>query len=110
MKIDSGPIYLQEKLDFDGTELVEELRHKVAAATIRLCDQFVDLYPKVIGYSRKQEGDATFYKRRKPEDSRIDPDKTIREQFNLLRTVDNEKYPAFFEIGGKRFLIKIYNG
>jgi len=49
----------------------------------------------------------SFYLRRRPEDSRLDPDKTIREQFNLLRVVDNEKYPAFFDLHGQRFLLKV---
>ena len=35
-------------------------------------------------------------------------DKTIKEQFNLLRVVDNEKYPAFFDYSGTRYLLKIY--
>ena len=40
-------------------------------------------------------------------DSRLDPDDTIAQQFNLLRVVDNERYPAFFELLGRRYILKI---
>ena len=29
------------------------------------------------------------------------------QQFNLLRVVDNERYPAFFELDGRRYTIQI---
>jgi len=35
-------------------------------------------------------------------------DKTIREQMNLLRVVDNERYPAFFEWQGNRYYLAIW--
>jgi hypothetical protein len=28
-------------------------------------------------------------------------------QFDLLRTVDNDKYPAWFELRGARYVLKI---
>ena len=36
-----------------------------------------------------------------------DISKSLDDQFNLLRTVDNNEYPAFFEINGRRYVIKI---
>ena len=55
----------------------------------------------------KQTGKESFYRRRKPEDSKLDVDKSIKEQFNLLRTVDNDRYPAYFEMFGRKYIIKI---
>ena len=43
----------------------------------------------------------------KSEDSLLDFNKTITEQFNLLRVVDNDKYPAFFENQGEKYFLKI---
>jgi sialic acid synthase SpsE len=37
----------------------------------------------------------------------LDIDKTIQEQFNLLRIVDNEKYPAFFDFADHRYVLRI---
>jgi methionyl-tRNA formyltransferase len=72
-----------------------------------LCLQFIDEYPQILDRARVQKGQASFYPRRRPADSRLDPEKSIAAQFDLLRVVDNEKYPAFFEYRGKKFQLKI---
>ena len=56
---------------------------------------------------KSQRGEETFYKKRTPKDSELDINKTIKEQFNLLRIVDNEKYPAFFKFKNKIYTLKI---
>lgn len=105
--VDAGCIYLQEEIHFDGTELIEELRAAVGKATCKLCTAFVREYPDILRKSREQQGEESFYPRRRPEDSRLDLDKSIREQINLLRVVDNVRYPAFFEWKGHRYRILI---
>jgi UDP-2,4-diacetamido-2,4,6-trideoxy-beta-L-altropyranose hydrolase len=105
--VDSGPIYLQRTIDLDGVELVDELREKQAEATLQLCESFVGAYPRIVESGRPQEGPASFYARRRPEDSELDIDKTVREQFNLLRICDNDRYPAWFTLGGHRFRVLI---
>lgn len=105
-KVDAGKIYLQEIMHFNGTELNEELKRKQGDSTLNLCMQFVQQYSSIT--SREQVGEPTFYAWRKPEDSKLDIHKTIAEQFNLLRVVDNERYPAYFEYLGKKYILKIY--
>ena len=56
----------------------------------------------------KQTGHSSVYPWRHPEDSELDINKAIKQQFNLLRVVDNEKYPAFFKYKNNRYIIKIY--
>jgi len=106
-KVDSGTIYLQDLMVFSGQELVDELRQAQAKATFSLCLQFVQSYPKIIAQGKEQMGEASYYPRRTPKDSELDLDKPLREQFNLLRVVDNEKYPAFFDMNGDRYILKI---
>ena len=105
--VDSGPVYLQKTMSFTGHELVDELRAQQGALTLQLCLEFVDRYPEPVQVAREQEGEPTFYPKRGPQDSELDPDKTIREQFNLLRVVDNERYPAWFELEGQRYVVKV---
>jgi hypothetical protein len=45
--------------------------------------------------------------RRRQSDSRLDPDKTIAEQLNLLRVVDEERYPAYFDYRGHSYHMTI---
>ncbi|RYD06308.1 hypothetical protein N752_05290 [Desulforamulus aquiferis] len=106
-KVDSGVVYLKDVMKFQGLELVDDLRKIQAETTIKMCLEFVDRYPDIIQYGVKQQGESTYYPRRTPKDSRLDVNKTIQEQFNLLRVVDNENYPAFFDINGYRYILKI---
>ncbi len=105
--MDSGPIYAQRHINFEGYELIDGLRKKLAEATYELCSWFVAEYPRSSAQPKIQKGTQTFYSRRGPKDSQLDVNKTIEEQFNLLRIVDNQAYPAFFEWKGRRFVLTI---
>ena len=37
----------------------------------------------------------------------IDPSITIKEQFNIFRVADNDRYPVFFYLNGYKYFIKI---
>ena len=106
-KVDSGTIYAQRWVEFEGHELVDELRAAQGEATRALCREFVDDYPACAERGREQHGEESFYPRRKPDDSRIDPERPLSEQLALLRVVDNGRYPAFFEWRGRCFELHI---
>ena len=106
-RVDAGPIYLQTWITLDGTELVEELRACQADATITLCREWINRYPSIVAEGRPQAGGGTIYRRRTPKDSELDLNKTLGEQFSLLRVVDSERYPAFFSREGERYLVTI---
>jgi methionyl-tRNA formyltransferase len=105
--IDAGQIYCKDSVQFVGNELLGELQAVLGAKIIEMCQRFVHAYPAIIQSGQLQTGPESRYRRRNPKDSRLDPAKTIAEQFNLLRVVDNERYPAFFEWQGRRFILKI---
>jgi len=105
--VDSGDVYAQRTLRFHGHELLPEMHRALAAATTELCEDFIERFPFVVGEARTQSGEASYYPRRRPGDSRLDPDKTLREQFNLLRVCDQERYPAFVEIAGRSYEVRI---
>lgn len=95
-KVDSGVIYAQEWMGFKGHELIDELREVQAKATIKLCKRFVDGYPQILGEAREQVGESDYYPRRLPNDSFINPEKSISELFAQLRVADSDRYPSFF--------------
>ena len=105
-KVDDGPIYGQETIEFKGTELIDELRNLQAKATINLLRQFVNNFPDV--HSKPQTGESTFCRRRTKEDSKLSVDKSLADQFNLLRISDNQRYPAWIEINGQKFELHIF--
>lgn len=106
-KVDSGVIYAQEWIELSGTELVQELREKQAGATIRIARQFLSGFPQTAENGTVQFGEESFYAKRTPVDSQLNTAKTLGEQFNLLRVVDNEKYPAWFTHLGETYTIHI---
>lgn len=107
-RVDSGAIYAQQWLTFHGNELIDELRAALASATNDLCRWFVDNYPQSVENGRPQTGEESFYPRRRPADSRLDPDRTLAEQFDLLRVVDNQRYPAFFAYRGRTYTLQVH--
>ncbi len=106
-KIDAGKVYLRDHMEFSGHELVEELRDTQARVTFELCLKFCREYPRIIQTGAEQTGKSSYYKRRTHVDSQLDVKKSLEEQFDLLRTVDNNKYPAYFEMRGHKYLLKI---
>ena len=104
---DAGPIHLQTSINLNGTELVNEWRKLQAEATINFCLQWVDRYRELIEAARHQTGEVSHYRRRRPADSRLDPERTLAEQFELLRVVDNDRYPAFFEWRGRCYELHV---
>jgi methionyl-tRNA formyltransferase len=102
---DTGVIWIKDEIKLSGTELCDEWRVRQGEKTVELCKRFVTEYGSIIPHP--QEGEPSWYPRRRPADSRLDVKISIEEQFNLLRTVDSERYPAFFDLAGRRYLIKI---
>ncbi|MBU3585139.1 formyltransferase family protein [Polynucleobacter sp. AM-26B4] len=103
--VDAGQIWIQDSIELNGTELVNDWRALQGEKTVELCLLFLKNYESLKPIS--QAGVSTWYRRRTTMDSILDINKSLSDQFNLLRTVDNEKYPAFFEFAGKTYLIKI---
>ena len=107
-ELDSGNIYLQKEVTFEGTELLEDLRKIQAKYIFLLCQEFFERYPSILTEAKEQKGKESFYNRRTPADSELDINKSISDQINLLRIVDNNKFPAFFSYKGQKYNLKIF--
>ena len=105
-KIDNGVIYDKEMVLLSGTELIHELRKKLFEAIKKLTLNFVEKYPNNLG--KVQTGEVSYYKKRTQNDSQLDINKSLKSQFDLLRVVDNERYPAFINYKGRKYILKIY--
>jgi len=104
--IDDGDVYMKDTLNLTGYELNDTLREKQAQKTIEMCIEFVTNYDKY-RIPISQTGEDSYYRKRNSESSQLDIKKTLEEQFNLLRVVNNNEYPAFFEINGNKYILKI---
>ena len=104
--LDSGQIYAQSKIKLTGEELLNEIKEKQGVLTNKMIEEYILAFPNVSGI--EQKGESTFYNKRTPKDSDLDINKSISDQFNLLRIVDNENYPAFFIKNNVKYYLKIY--
>tara|TARA_B100001029_G_scaffold12690_1_gene8526 strand:- start:679 stop:1326 length:648 start_codon:yes stop_codon:yes gene_type:complete len=105
-KVDAGPIYLQNSFTLNGTELSDEIRYLQGLQILKIVRNFLKKYPKI--KSKNQSNKGNFNKRRYPKDSKLNINKTIKQQFNHLRINNNKLYPSFFYFKGKKYIIKIY--
>ena len=104
--VDTGAIWLKTTFTLEGHELLPEINAKLFAAELELMTRGVEGFGLIV--PQAQVGDPGPYQpKRTPEDSRLDPHKSLAEQFDVLRVVDNDRYPAFIEHRGKRYLLKI---
>jgi methionyl-tRNA formyltransferase len=105
-KVDSGKIVLQNKILLKGHELYNEIRDEQFNCTYKLIKKFLCIYPDF--KIRKQKGKSTFLRKRKLEDSKININKNIKSQFNLLRISNNNDWPAFFLYKKNKYILKIF--
>lgn len=104
-KVDSGCVYYRDTIELKGHELNSEIKELQGWKTLHMVMRFINDYPNVKGEA--QRGKESFYKRRRKEDSELDVGCSIAEQFDLLRVVDNKRYPAFFRHRGYEYVISI---
>lgn len=103
--VDAGDIIMQRYLEFQGHELNDEMRNRMGQAIVDMCfDMAISSTPP---HTQPQQGTPSWYDRRYADDSRLDPNQSIADQFNLLRVVDNQAYPAFFDYLGHRYTLTI---
>jgi methionyl-tRNA formyltransferase len=104
--VDSGDIWLKSTFNLDGHELLPEIHEKLFETELLLMTQSIEQFESIRPIPQ-QSDPGTYLPKRSNEDSRLEPSKTIAEQFDLLRVVDSQRYPAFFDYRGKRYLIRI---
>lgn len=104
-QLDAGPVIYRDTMEFSGHELLEELHLALASKTIALCRRF--LAEPVPPAGEAQQGEPTYYRRRSTDNNRLDPNRTIADQFEKLRVCDNERFPARFELRGHRYRLRV---
>jgi methionyl-tRNA formyltransferase len=105
-KVDTGDVWLRTRFALEGHELLPEINEKLFAAELDLMTRAVEAGGRLTPVP--QAGDPGAYMpKRTAESSRLDPERSLAEQFDLLRVVDNERYPAFMDYRGHRYVLRI---
>ncbi|MFN3682389.1 MAG: formyltransferase family protein [Fimbriimonadaceae bacterium] len=105
-EVDSGPIWFKERFRLQGHELADEIQQRLFQTELRLMDRALEEFETVQPQPQPAEG-ASYYPRRRPEDSRIDPHSTLAQSFDAIRIADPDRYPTFFDYRGYRYRIRL---
>lgn len=106
-KVDSGNIWKKIKFKVSECALWNEINKQLFCAEIKLINFAVESFNNVITQPQDQNRKPTYYPRRTPEDSKLDPAKSIESQFNKIRVCDPNRFPAFFELHGQKYKLKL---
>lgn len=102
-KVDSGRIWKKLKFPIPKHALWDEINTRLFEAEIKLIDFAVSEFEQVSPSLQDASIEASYYPRRIPADSQIDPCKSIVSQFDRIRVCDPNRFPAFFELHGKKY-------
>ncbi|WP_286755664.1 methionyl-tRNA formyltransferase [Roseivirga sp. UBA838] len=108
-EMDKGDILLQKAFPvtpFDTTKSVFRKAREVEPEMILEVIHQIEKGKEV--RIPQNEAEATVYNKiRTPNDSEVDPKKSLLELYNEIRACDYDDYPAFFKIAGEKLLIRI---
>jgi methionyl-tRNA formyltransferase len=104
---DTGRIWKKYIYKIEKYYLYKEIIDIVNKSHIDLINFAIQNCDKVRPINQDKNTTPTYLPKRGPNDSEILSDKTIAEQFNLLRICDEKRFPAFFKLHGKKFKISI---
>jgi methionyl-tRNA formyltransferase len=102
-KVDTGHIWLKKKIPVSKTALWDEVNHLLFEAEIQLMNDVLERYDQIKPCQQDADIEPTYHRKRTPEDSRVDPDSSIADQFDLIRMCDPDRYPAWIEIHGQKY-------
>lgn len=102
-KVDTGRIWLKERISVPKTALWDDVNHLLFEAEIKLINRALDEYKLIEPYEQCSDVSASYYPKRGPENSWINENSSISDQFDLLRMCDPARYPAWFEMHGQRY-------
>ncbi len=104
--VDTGDIWRKVTIKLNGTELYDEINQKLFDAEFKLMDWACG---EIDNTSPVKQTDiaGNYYRKRTPQDSQIDIEKSIESQFDLLRVSDPDRYPAYMVIKGQKYKIKL---
>jgi methionyl-tRNA formyltransferase len=99
--VDSGRVWKKLKLPVPKHALWDEINARLFEAEIELMDYALREFERIIPTEQDSSVRPTYYPRRSPADSEIDPSQSIASQFDKIRVCDPYRFPAFFRLHGK---------
>jgi methionyl-tRNA formyltransferase len=106
-RVDSGRIWCQTRFAVPKDALWDEINQRLFDAEVELMDSALQGFDTLVPREQSPDVAPTYFARRTPADSRIDPLQSIASQFDRIRVCDPQRFPAFFELHGCRYTLKL---
>ena len=105
--VDSGRIWKKTRITIPKCALWDEINRLLFTAEVQLIDHAVRNFGRLTPMAQTGTEQATYYPKRTPNNSELDVNKSIAEQFDLIRVCDPKRFPAYFEYLGQRYTLKL---
>jgi methionyl-tRNA formyltransferase len=102
-QVDTGKIWAKRQISIPKDALFDEINHLLFSSELKLIDWAVENLELVKPAPQSNPDEATYYPKRTPLHSQIDPNRTIAEQFDQIRVCHPTRFPAFFELHGQKY-------
>lgn len=106
-KIDTGDIWKKISIPIPKYMLWYDINNALFKGEIELMNWAIRNITTVVPLRQDLHATATYWPKRTKNDSYISTDKTLAEQFDLLRVCDPDRYPAYFEIYGRKYKLRL---
>jgi len=105
-EIDSGDIWAKATFNVSKTDFLKDVLERISSAQLGLMLEVISMICSGEGpVPQDPYTDATYFPKRTPEDSYLDPDKTLKQLFDQIRMSDPHRFPAMLELHGEKFKI-----
>lgn len=106
-RVDSGRVWKKITRTVPKHALWDEINEILFSAEIELINLAVNGFAQIEPQPQPLDVEASYYRRRSPEDSKLNPALSIAEQFDHIRVCDPMRYPAYFDMHGQRFKLTL---
>ena len=104
--VDTGAIVAQSRVKLDRFDTVRSVQRKVYETEPRLLLEALALIDG--GAEPVPQTTGSVFPRRGPKDSEIDPNISLVDLYDTIRSCDPEDYPAFFFVDGEKVCVRIW--
>lgn len=107
-KVDTGAIWAKRSFEVPNHALHDEIHRELFETEVALMDEALVLAASAFQPDAQDASiQPTYYRKRSPSDSEIDPGAPLSTLFNTIRVMDPQRYPAFFRLHGHTYTIEL---
>lgn len=105
--VDSGAIWDKINVGVPKHALYDEINQQLFRVELQLMDRALEMIADGSQPTPQPNEGISYWPRRNPDDSEIDPYQSLASQFDKIRISDPQRYPAFFWLHGHKYRIKL---